>query len=352
MDTPQDPLWLKVIGRVLGWAIVIGAMAMGFHVTRLNYEYPRTDDAAVTANVVGIAPHVSGALTVLNVKDDQLVNPGDPLFTIDPRPYEATVARAKAALMLARSELQAMSNSISAAESMVKVRDAELSLAQSELRRYLPLLKTEAIDALSVDTARMGERTAEARLAAAQQDLQQQQNLLAQFGTLNARIAAAEAELQSEQINLDYCRVASPFPARVANMEISAGEFARQGEAIFALVDTRTWYVVANFRETFVDSIHAGQEVDVYLMAYPDRKFRGKVEGIGWGIQTEDSTPKGGLMLVKPTLNWVRLAQRIPVRIVLEAPDLKQPYRMGMTAVVTVRKGTSPPGAQAPSPKP
>src|SRR5262249_4337131 len=148
----------------------------------------------------------------------------------------------------------------------------------------------------------------------------------------------AQAELRSAQINLDYCRVAAPFPARVANLNISAGEFARQGEPLFALVDTRRWYVVANFRATFLPSIRAGQDVEVYLMPYPHRRFRGTVQGVGWAIRTQDSAPNGTLLEVKPELNWVRLAQRVPVRIELEPPDAQTPYRMGMTAVVTVRK--------------
>jgi multidrug resistance efflux pump len=180
-------------------------------------------------------------------------------------------------------------------------------------------------------------RTAKAQLDEAQQNLLQQQNLLGQFGTLNARISAAEAELRAAQINLDYCRVTAPFPARVANLNISAGEFARQGDPVFALVDTRHWYVIANFRETFLASIHPGQDVDVYLMPYPQRRFHGRVQGVGWAIQTPDTSSSGTLMDVKPSLNWIRLAQRIPVRIELDPPEPHFPFRMGMTAVVTIR---------------
>ena len=337
MGKPDDPLWLKIFGRVLGGGILLGAAVMGWHISQVNFRFPRTDDATVMANVVGIAPHVSGALVTLNVVDNQEVNPGDLLFAIDPRPYQAEVACLTAALLLARSELEAMSNSIASAVSGVNIREAELELATTSLRRYEPLLKSHAIDALSVDVARTSQRTAQAQLEEAQQKLLQRQNLLGQAGSLNARIGVAEAELSVAQINLDYCQVRAPFPARVANLNISVGQFARQGEPIFALVDTRQWYVVANFRETFLPSIQPGQEVEVYLMPYPHRRFHGTVQGVGWAIRTPDTAPNGMLMEVKPTLNWVQLAQRLPVRIELEAPDPQQPYRMGMTAVVTVR---------------
>jgi membrane fusion protein, multidrug efflux system len=345
MENPGESRHLKIVGRLLGWAIILGAIAMGFYIAHVSYRFPRTDDAAVTANVIGIAPHVSGAVVELHVADDQQVNPGDRLFAIDPQPYEAAQARAKAALLLAESELQAMSNSIAAAVSTVNSRQAELQLATDDVKRYEPLLATQAIDAMTVDAARTRMRTAKAQLDEAQQNLLQQQNLLGQFGTLNARISAAEAELRAAQINLDYCRVSAPFPARVANLNISVGEFARQGDSVFALVDTRHWYVIANFRETFLPSIHPGEDVDVYLMPYPHRRFHGRVQGVGWAIQTPDSASNGTLINVKPTLNWIRLAQRIPVRIELDAPDPQTPFRMGMTAVVTIR----PPSAADPA---
>ena len=94
---------------------------------------------------------------------------------------------------------------------------------------------------------------------------------------------------------------------------------------------------MANFQETYLDSIRPGTGVEVYLMSYPNRRFRGTVQGLGWAIAPEDGASVGGLPVVQRTRNWVRLAQRIPVRIKLEAPDPEHPYWMGMTAVVTVR---------------
>jgi multidrug resistance efflux pump len=317
-------------------------MVAGGYVNRLNFIYPRTDDASVSANLVGIAPHVSGSLVALNVTDNQEVEEGDLLFVIDSRPYEATLARAQADLLLAGSELHAMSNSIASAVSEVKARQAELELAAGDLKRYEPLLKEQAIEAITVDAAHTRQRTAQAQLDEAQQSLLRRQNLLGQIGSLNARISAADADVRAAQLDVDYCRVRAPFKGRVANLNMSVGQYARAGDPLFALVDTRRWYVMANFRETFVESIRPGLEVDVFLMAYPNRRFRGRVEGIGWAIRSQNDATTGVLPDVKPALNWVRLAQRIPVRIQLEDPDPQRPYRMGMTAVVTVRKDRDP----------
>lgn len=337
MADPQTPSGLRLAGRLVGLGILAGAVLLGWRVTRVGFEYPRTDDAEVRANLIGVAPHVSGPLVELHVVDNQEVHQGDLLLVIDPRPYQAALDAAHAELLLARSELQAMSNAVASAVAEVRVRELQLEQAGDVVRRYEPLLKTEAIEALSVDTARTAQRTAAAQLEEARQSLMRQQSLLGQFGTLNARIAAATAAVTAAQLNVDYCRVTAPFDGRVANLNIAVGRFAQEGQPLFGLVDTRHWFVVANYRETYLDNITVGAPVDVFLMAYPGRRFQGSVQGVGWAVQTEDQ-PLAGLMAeARPDLNWVRLAQRLPVRISLEAPPPDAPFRMGMTAVTTIR---------------
>src|SRR5262249_53519115 len=144
------------------------------------------------------------------------------------------------------------------------------------------------------------------------------ESLLANFGAENARVAAAEAAVHDAELNLDYASVHAPFDARVTNLNISVGAFARAGEQVFALVDVRSWYVIANFQETYLDSIHPGMRADVVLLAYPGEVFHGTVQGIAWAIHPDDGATVGVLPAVSRTLNWVRLAQRIPVRIDLE----------------------------------
>ncbi len=334
-DAPESPT-RRILGRILGLTIVASAVLMTLHVTRISYVFPRTDDAEVRANLIGIAPHVSGPVVELQVVDNQEVKKGDLLFVVDSRPYDATLANAKAVLLLARSELGAMSNSVASAEATLKVKQAELALAEDDLRRYEPLLKTQAIDAITVDTARTRQRTAAAEVEQARQDLLRQQNLLGQYGTLNARISAAETQVEAAQLNVDYCRVHAPFDARVANLNISVGEYAQAGQPLFALVDLRNWYVLANFRETYLESLRPGLTVTVSLMAYPGRTFHGTIQGVGWAVQGQDTTGPAGVAQVRPDLNWVRLAQRIPVRIQLDSPEPQWPFRMGMSAVVTV----------------
>jgi membrane fusion protein, multidrug efflux system len=327
----------RVVGRVVGIAILVGALLAGVLVTRIAYREPRTDDAAVRANVVGIAPHVGGPLTALNVVDNQDVRAGDLLFVVDPRPFEVALERARAALMLAQSEVAATTKAIESATAEVARLEAERSYAHDHATRLEPLLPQKFVTRDRYDEARVKARSADAAVERARRELERQRQLLAQFGDVNARIAAANAEVHGAELDLQYCYVRAPFDGRVTNLNIAQGEYARAGQEVFALVDARTWYVLANFQETYLDSIRPGMTADVYLLSYPGRRFSGSVQGIGWAVLSEDARTEGVLPDVRRSLNWARLAQRIPVRIQLEPPDPDRPYRMGMTAVVTIR---------------
>src|SRR6476646_5875557 len=151
---------------------------------------------------------------------------------------------------------------------------------------------------------------------------------------MNARVAAAEAALHSAELDLEYTRVRAPFSGRVVNLNISPGAFARSGVEVFTMVDTRTWYVMANFRETQLRHIPAGAPVDLYLQSQPGTHFRGTVVGLGWAVLPENGTSVGGLPRVERSLDWIRLAARFPVRIQVENPD--DSFPLGASAVATV----------------
>jgi multidrug resistance efflux pump len=348
MENAQDPLWLRVIGRLLGLAIIVASIAIAIYVSRLLYLNPRTDDAAVRANVVGIAPHVSGPITNLLVVDNQEVEEGDLLFVIDPRPFEVELERAKADLQIARSDLQSVSNAVAAATADAQRREVESAFAADHAKRLEPLVEGKFVTQDTYEAAQVNASASKAALDQSHHELARQKSLLAQYGDENARLQAAEASVHAAELNLAYCRVRAPFKARVTNLNISKGEYAQAGQRVFSLVDTRAWYVLANFQETYLDSIHTGMSADIFLLSYPGRRFRGTVEGAGWAVLSQDEKTVGGLPSVYPTLNWVRLAQRIPVRIRLETPDPERPYRMGMTAVVTLRgeKDTNTPATK------
>jgi multidrug efflux system membrane fusion protein len=154
--------------------------------------------------------------------------------------------------------------------------------------------------------------------------------------TLIAQRPAKAAKALNAKLDLEYCRVVAPFDAYVTNMNISEGAYAHAGSAVFTLIDTRNWWVIANYRESKLKEIRTGSHVDVYLMGHPDRKFNGVVESIGFGVFPEDGQVAAGLPNIERTLNWVHLSTRFPVRVHIQDPDPAL-FRMGETAATVVR---------------
>ncbi|MGO9451113.1 MAG: biotin/lipoyl-binding protein [Candidatus Binataceae bacterium] len=327
---------LRVAGGVISLAIIAAAIVAGLYVTRIYYVYPRTDDAYVRANMIAVAPHVSGPIVQLPIVDNQYVKQGDLLFVVDPRPYQATLDQLSAQLDLTNLEIKAYSDAIGAAAAEQKRREADLAYDKQYLGRIEPLLARHFVTANDVFDARSRVRAAEAGVANAQSEVSRSQNQLGQLGDINARRKAAEAAVENARLNVNYCYVHAPFDGLVTNLNISEGQYANEGKDVLSLVDDRKWYVVANFRENFIDHIRPGMSVDVYLLSYPEKHFHGRVQGLGWALYQQNGATVEGLPQVEPTLNWVRLSQRFPVRIVLEDRDTERPFRTGQTAVVTV----------------
>ncbi len=334
---PQELLSVRIAGRIIGALIVVGAIVLGVYVTHLYYVYPRTDDAYVRANVVGVAPHVSGPITELPVGDNQQVKQGELLFVVDPRPYRSAVDKAEADLALTNLQISALGDAIRAARAREAQLQADAAYDKQYLDRIQPLLGRHFVTANDVFNARSRLQAAEAAVASARSEVSKAQNDLGQYGDINARRKAAEATLYDAKLNVEYCYVRAPFDAYVTNLNIAVGQYANEGREVMSLVDNRTWYVLANFRENFLGYIRPGMSVEVYLLSYPNKRFRGRVQGVGWALYQGNGASVGGLPQVEETLNWVRLSQRFPVRIILEDPDPSFPFRMGATAVVTIQ---------------
>lgn len=328
---------LRVAGRIVGLSIIVGAVVVGLYVLRLYNVYPRTDDAYVRDNVVGVAPHVSGPIVELPIHDNQHLAKGALLFVVDPRPYQAALERAEASLALTNLQIDALRDAIRSAQARQNQFEADAAYDKQYLNRIVPLLARHFVTANDVFNARSRLAAAQAAVENAQSEVRKSQNELGQYGDFNARRKAAAAALYYAKLNVQYCYVRAPFDAYVTNLNIAVGQYANEGRQVVSLVDNREWYVMANFRENFLDHIRPGMRVEVYLLSYPNRRFAGRVQEAGWALYQENGATVAGLPQVEPTLNWVRLSQRFPVRIVLENRDPARPFRMGQTAVVTVQ---------------
>jgi multidrug efflux system membrane fusion protein len=339
--TEHPAAWIT--GRILGVCIVAAALAVALYVTRLYYIYPRTDDAYVRANTVGIAPHVSGPIVELPVVDNQHVRQGTLLFVVDPRPYRAALEQAQAQLDLTNLQIKSLEDAVGAARAQQAQMEATEAYDKQYLQRIQPLLGRHFVTANDVYNARTNYDAAQAAVARARAQVAAAIKDLGQLGNVNARRQAAEAALENARLNVGYCYVRAPFDAYVTNLNIAVGQYANEGRQVMTLVDNRVWYVMANFRENFMSYIRPGMTVKVYLLSYPNRPFWGHVQGVGWALHQQNGASVEGLPQVEPTLNWVRLSQRFPVRIVLNPPSPDYPFRMGQTAVVTIQ-GYHPPG--------
>jgi membrane fusion protein, multidrug efflux system len=401
MDLPENGA-MKWVSRILSIVIVTSALVLGLVVIHHTDEYPRTDDSEILANFIGIAPQVEGPILRLNVHDNQLVKQGDLLFEIDDRPYRYGLERAISEQATLEGQISDEGRRISALVSAVSVSQAnigateadvsrsaavvdqeradvtnaeqgvaraqaEWAYASNNLHRVEPLLAKQFVTVDQVDRARTSEVTqaqalkqAESQLRLAQATLQsslaqeqhskamlqqstaqheQAQNAVTTLEPLVNQRGARASAIETARYNLNNCRVYAPFAARVTNLTISEGAYAHVGQQVFTLIDARTWWAVANFREGQLEHISPGTRADVYVMSKPNVRFSGVVDGVGFGV-TPDADVVGrfepGLPDVQRTLNWVHLASRYPVRVRLENPP-PELFRVSESAVVVIR---------------
>lgn len=327
---------LRIVGFILAAVVYATTIVLALYITRIYFVFPQTDDAYVRANTVGIAPHISGPIVELPIRDNQHVKKGDLLFIVDPRPYQAELDSAVANVDLTNLQINALDNSISAAKAHQAELEADRAYDQQYLNRLIPLLPENFVTDNDVSNAKSKLAASKAAVERARSDVARATNELGKYGDINARRKAAEAAAYRAKLNVEYCYVHAPFDGYVTNLNIAVGQYANEGKQVVSLVDDRNWYVMANFRETFLARIRPGMTVRVFLLGYPNVRFRGRVQGVGWALFQDNGATVEGLPRVEPTLNWVRLAQRFPVRITLEDEDARYPFRMGETAVVTI----------------
>jgi len=317
------------------------ALAVVFTLAYLRYEdaYPNTKDAYVTADIIQIVPQVSGPILELLVEDNQRVSAGDVLFRIDPRPFRIAVDAARAKLDKTGQGVSGQVDTVAVAEAALERSQAALRLAEIQYRRVQPLAESGALPMQDRDKAQARLDEARSSLKKAEASLTKARDELGELGERNADTRSAMAALENADLQLEYTTVTAPADGLVTQLQLVVGSYARAGSPALALVDTSTWRVVAYMREDRLRGLEPGQPARIYLPAYPDARFAGVVQGIGWGIGQQDgATGPDGLPRISPTVDWVRLAQRFPVRITLLDLDPARPLRRGMSADVRIDK--------------
>jgi membrane fusion protein, multidrug efflux system len=309
-------------GRLISIAIVVLAAAFAFYALHESNTHPTSSDSSIDADVVHVAAAVGGRIVQLPVVENMRVAVGSLLFQIDPLPYRLALEQAAADLDIARSNA-------AVAVDQTKSAQENHDLAARTLERLRPLASSGYVPQQQLDQAQVLEKDAATKL------IQAQELKAAAEATVQARTAA----LGIAQRQLDDTTVRATHNGLVVGLTVSTGEMVIPAQSLFTLINTDEWFAVANFRETDLSAISVSDCATVFSMIDRGAPIKGVVQGIGWGVADQDriNIPRS-VPYVERSLNWVRVAQRFPVRVRLENPP-PQLMRLGASAVVEIKHG-------------
>lgn len=347
----------KTFAIVLG---TLGIAAAAFGITKYIHgqHHEETDDAQVEADISPIIPKVSGYVTRLSVEDNQIVKEGDTLVILDDRDLALRVLQAEAALENAKASIATSQASYSTSQENVlssrsnaEAADASIEIAQvrvkrteQDFKRYQELIKTNSVTQQQYEQAEAEKDAALKQLDVAKRQREAQYRETsarkAQSNVSDRNIALAqtvvkerEADLQFAKLQLSYAYILAPTNGVISRKSIQLGQFVQAGQSLFALVTEKQMWVVANFKETQLDKMKPGQEVEIKVDAFPDNVFNGKIESISPATGAKFSL----LPADNASGNFVKVVQRVPVKIVLtEKAARADLLRAGMNVIVDV----------------
>ena len=337
----------KTLGLAVSLAALTGAVLFGWSYVRTAALNPLSQDAVITADTVNIAAAVPGRIAAIQAAENGSVRKGELLFALDATTYRLQAEQAAADLKIAeaaladrrRSIAAEQSNAIIAQEQVARAR-SNLDLASQTLARLEALRPKGYVSAQQVDDAATAKRDAEISLKQALQQQAAADALVSNAAAAAAVVDARRAALALAERGLADTEVRAPFDGKVVGLDQSPGGFVISGQSLFTLINTDAWFASAAFVETELPGIEVGNCATVYTLADRTRLIRGRVEGIGWGITAQEIINLPFKMPIVPkSLDWVRVAQRFPVRVRLIDPPAGL-MRVGASATVTVHHGT------------
>ncbi|OJY05079.1 MAG: hypothetical protein BGP07_09265 [Rhizobiales bacterium 63-22] len=335
------------MGRVATVAVIVVAALLGYAMWNRYMEGPWTRDGTVRVYIATVTPEVSGNIAAIKVRDNQFVHKGDLLLTIDPTTYEIAVRQAEAALEQAKISVQSADSQIGIEQAQVAVNKAQLDqgqagleFARSQASRYETLRQTQTGSVQLAEQYQSQLRQQEASVQGAQATLLQAQRqvdaLKVQKRAAQAAVMAAEAQLDLARTNLARTSLRSPVNGWVTNLRSQEGDFASAGKTAISVVDADSFWVDAYFEETSITEIRPGATAQIKLMGYP-KVLKGHVASRARAIDVANAAANDeGVATVNPVFTWVRLAQRIPVRIQIDDAPKDLFLAAGMTASVQV----------------
>jgi len=344
------PAWApqSVVRALVGLFLATAAAGVGYLYWDHARHFETTDDAFIAARQFSVAPKVTGYINAVDVTDNQHVDAGEVIARIDDRDYRVALAQAQAQVGASKAgianidaQIEVQDAQIASAQAQVAQAQAGLVFAQQQATRYQNLMKTGSGTVENAQQYESQLHQQEAALTSAQAALKvvqrQVESLKAQRTTAVANLAQSQAQLDQAQLNLSYTTLTAAQAGRVANLSGAVGQYVQAGTAIATFVPDEIW-VSANFKEPQLNEMRPGQPVELAIDAYPGRRIHGSVASIQPGSGTAFSL----LPPQNATGNYVKIVQRVPVKIVLDNPPSDVAVGPGMSVVPTVRVNPSP----------
>ncbi len=313
-------------------SLILIALAVGVAVAWFAGRSRSTENAYINADVVNVASLVGGRVVAVHVKDNQHVHKGDALFDVDPQPFAIALERAQADLALARQTARQDGAEVAAARAQVEQAESDFANARTIYNRDKELVEQHFLSQQSLDDAKT-------RMQALGASVDQARAKLAKALSAPVKteergdVLKAQAAIDQARLDLEHTHVTAAQDGQISNLTLTAGSLVNVGVPLFALIADDSFHINANFKETELPGIRPGQDVDLQIDMYPGHPFKGTVESISGGTGTAFSL----LPPQNATGNWVKIAQRVPVRIRLAPTDAEHPLRIGATATVSVQ---------------
>ena len=307
-SNPAKPLAILILAML---AAIAGWYALS------DRHAPSTSRGVISANVVQIAPRVSGRVTEVMVADNEVVPAGNTLFLIDKRPFELAVERARAQLDQATQSIDASSAQLSATYAQVAQAEANFKNARSENARIEQLSERGLVPTAQLDVSRTQLANAEAALEAAEAQSRSAEASLGVTGEENPQIRAAQLALEQAEYDLLSTEVVAPRRGVVTNLQLAPGQFVGAGQPALTFIEDEGVWITAEFRENQLVEIDPGDRATLVFDADPGQVYEGRVESLGWGINPGRSQA-GGLPVNAPSNQWFEPARRMPVRIEID----------------------------------
>jgi len=322
----------KIVIRVLLSLLLLMFAYFGWSLYENSLTYEVTDNAYVGANVLQVSSRISGQILQIPIVNNQSVKKGDLLFGLDDEPYRVTIKQHQAKLNQSTQNVSVDLSAISIARSRLDETKVQLGSAKLTASRQEELARKNFLSPQALDNSKAAVALAEAGVRQAEAELVQTGQKVKSVDTKNPAVQESIADLEQARLNLKYSKAYSPVDGSIANLTARPGTYVQAGQPLFAIIDDHNWWVDANFKETQLEGVVPGQLAKIRLSRCPKIEFNGVVESISGGTGASFSL----LPAQNANGNWVKVTQRIPVRIRFTQRSASCPFIIGASAEARV----------------